>query len=180
MDLKPSRFNVLLEDDHLAFNFLTCALVQFNHSFQKIFQNPNSTLTQQDNLLRKQMISCGFLVPSNLDELSTLRSRYLQSQYNRDSLAITIMPTDSCNFKCFYCFQDKKALHMSNDTAKALVNFIDSKLYGVKTLKVTWFGGEPLLALKPYPFFIRFTLPTCQTPFLRLRSFYHHQRLSAQ
>lgn len=92
MDLKPSRFNVLLEDDHLAFNSLTCALVQFNHSFQKILQNPNSTLTQQDNLLRKQMISCGFLVPSNLDELSTLRSRYLQSQYNRDSLAITIMP----------------------------------------------------------------------------------------
>ena len=147
MPLKPSRFNVLLEDDQLAFNSSTCALVRFNNSFRKILQNPNSTLSQQDNLLRDQMISCGFLVPSNCDELSTLRSLYLQSQYNRDTLALTIMPTDSCNFNCFYCFQDKKSIHMSSDTANALLNFIDSNLSGVKTLKVTWFGGEPLLAL---------------------------------
>ena len=147
MPLKPSRFNVLLEDDQLAFNSSTCALVRFNNSFRKILQNPNSTLSQQDNLLRDQMISCGFLVPFDRDELSTLRSRYLQSQSNRDILALTIMPTDSCNFNCFYCFQDKKSIHMSSDTANALLNFIDSNLSGVKTLKVTWFGGEPLLAL---------------------------------
>ena len=144
MHLKPSRFNVLLDDDQLAFNSLTCALVQFNHSFQKILLNSNDSLSVQDNLLRDQMLSYRFLVPSDLNELSTLRSWYLQS---RDTLAVTIMPTDSCNFNCFYCFQDKKSIHMSGDTANALVNFIDSNLSGVKTLKVTWFGGEPLLAL---------------------------------
>ena len=147
MLLLPSRFNFLLDDDQIAFNSSTCALVHFNHSFRKILQNPNAELSVQDNLLRDQMLSCGFLVPSDLDELSTLRSRYLQSQSNRDTLAVTILPTDSCNFNCFYCFQDKKSIHMSNDTANALVNFIDSKLSGVKTLKVTWFGGEPLLAI---------------------------------
>ncbi|MBQ3444680.1 MAG: radical SAM protein [Selenomonadaceae bacterium] len=147
MHLKPSRFNVLLDDDRLAFNSLTCALVQFNHSFQKILLNPNDSLSVHDNLLRDQMLSCGFLVPSDLNELSALRSRYLQSQSNHDTLAVTIMPTDYCNFNCFYCFQDKKSIHMSSDTANALVNFIDSNLSGVKTLKVTWFGGEPLLAL---------------------------------
>ena len=115
--------------------------------FSKILQNPNAELSVQDNLLIDQMLSCGFLVPADLDEISALRSRYLQSQANCDSLAVTIMPTDSCNFNCFYCFQDKQSILMSNDTANALVNFIDSKLYGVKTLKVTWFGGEPLLAL---------------------------------
>ena len=147
MPLKPSRFNILLEDDQLAFNSATCALVRFNLSFRKILLNPNASLSEQDNLLREQMLSCGFLVPSDLDELSTLRSRYIQSQSNRDTLALTILPTDSCNFNCFYCFQDKKSIHMSSDTANALVNFIDSNLSGVKKLKVTWFGGEPLLAL---------------------------------
>ena len=147
MLLIPSRFNVLLENDLLAFNSSTCALVHFNHSFRKILQNPNTELSVQDNFLREQMLSCGFLVPADRDELSTLRSRYLQSQSNRDTLAVTIMPTDACNFNCFYCFQDKKSIHMSSDTANALVNFIDSKLSGVKTLKVTWFGGEPLLAI---------------------------------
>ena len=147
MTLKPSRFNILLDDDLLAFNSSTCAIVHFNSSFKKILQNPNSTLSQQDIFLRDQMLSCGFLVPAEHDELSTLRSRYLQSQSNRDTFAVTIMPADSCNFNCFYCFQYKKSIHMSNDTAKALVNFIDSKLSGVKILKVTWFGGEPLLAL---------------------------------
>ena len=146
MALMPSRFNVLLEDDQLAFNSSTCALVRFNHSFRKILQNPNATLSQQDSFLREQMISCGFLVPADLDELSTLRSRYLQSQTDRDTLALTIMPTDSCNFNCFYCFQEKKFGRMANDTANALVGFIDSKISGVKKLKVTWFGGEPLLA----------------------------------
>ena len=147
MLLLPSRFNFLLDDDLLAFNSSTCALVHFNNSFRKILQNPNAELSVQDNLLRDQMLSCGFLVPSDRDELSTLRSRYLQSQANCDSLAVTIMPTDACNFNCFYCFQDKKSIHMSSDTDNALVNFIDSKLYDVKKLKVTWFGGEPLLAL---------------------------------
>lgn len=147
MLLLPSRFNFLLDDELLAFNSSTCALVHFNHSFRKILQNPNAELSVQDNLLRDQMLSCGFLVPSDRDELSTLRSRYLQSQANCDSLAVTIMPTDACNFNCFYCFQDKKSIHMSSDTANALVNFIDSKLYDVKKLKVTWFGGEPLLAI---------------------------------
>ena len=147
MHLKPSRFNVLLDDNRLAFNSFTCALVQFNHSFQKILLNPNASLSVQDNLLRDQMLSCGFLVPSDLNELSALRSRYLQSQSNHDTLAVTIMPTDSCNFNCFYCFQDKKSIRMTNDTANALVNFIDSNFSGVKTLKVTWFGGEPLLAI---------------------------------
>ena len=147
MHHKPSRFNVLLDDDRLAFNSLTCALVSFNHSFQKILLNPNATLSGQDNLLRDQMISCGFLVPADLDEISALRSRYLQSQSNRDTLVVAILPTDACNFNCFYCFQDKKSIRMTNDTANALVNFIDSNFSGVKTLKVTWFGGEPLLAL---------------------------------
>ncbi|MBO4780031.1 MAG: SPASM domain-containing protein [Selenomonadaceae bacterium] len=147
MLLKPSRFNFLLDDDKLAFNSSTCALVRFNLSFQKILQHPNDSLSVQDNLLRDQMLSCGFLVYSDLDELSSLRSRYLQIQSNRDTLAVTILPTDACNFNCFYCFQDKKFIHMSSDTAKALVNFIDSNLSGIKTLKVTWFGGEPLLAI---------------------------------
>ena len=147
MLLKPSRFNFLLDDELLAFNSSTCALIHFNLSFRKILQNPNSTLSVQDNLLRDQMLSCGFLVPADLDEISALRSRYLQSQANCDSLAVTIMPTDACNFNCFYCFQDKKSILMSSDTANALVNFIDSKLYDVKKLKVTWFGGEPLLAI---------------------------------
>ena len=113
MHLKPSRFNVLLDDNRLAFNSFTCALVQFNHSFQKILLNPNASLSVQDNLLRDQMLSCGFLVPSDLNELSALRSRYLQSQSNHDTLAVTIMPTDSCNFNCFYCFQDKKSIRMT-------------------------------------------------------------------
>lgn len=148
MPLIPSRFNILLDDEQIAFNSYTCALVRFNLSFKNILLNPNATLSGQDNLLRDQMISCGFLVPADRDELSTLRSRYLQSQSNRDTLVVAILPTDACNFNCFYCFQDKKSIHMSSDTANALVNFIDSKLSGVKTLKVTWFGGEPLLAIK--------------------------------
>lgn len=137
MALKTSCFNVLLDDEQLAFNSSTCALVCFNPSFRKILQNPNATLPQQDSFLRDQMLSCGFLVPADRDELSTLRSRYFQSQSNRDTFAVTILPTDACNFNCFYCFQDKKSIHMSSDTANAIVNFIDSQLSGVKTLKVT-------------------------------------------
>ena len=77
MPLMPSRFNILLDDDQIAFNSYTCALVRFNLSFKNILLNPNATLSGQDNLLRDQMISCGFLVPADRDELSTLRSRYL-------------------------------------------------------------------------------------------------------
>lgn len=52
---------------------------------------------------------------------------------------ITALLTDSCNFKCKYCFENRKNVNMSLDTAKKCLNMVrDGGQF-------CFFGGEPLL-----------------------------------
>ncbi|MDD2901315.1 MAG: radical SAM protein [Syntrophales bacterium] len=63
-------------------------------------------------------------------------------------LALTIVPTLACNFRCTYCYQQHKGPRRMTEAVQAqLLAFIQRfKLYGLlKVLDVCWFGGEPLL-----------------------------------
>jgi len=69
-----------------------------------------------------------------------------QSSYQSEYLELVIAPTNDCNFRCFYCFEEgKKAEVMDAETIDALFKFIYQHTE-VKRLNITWYGGEPLLA----------------------------------
>lgn len=58
-----------------------------------------------------------------------------------------------CNLRCRYCFADEGAYHsvrefMSEDTAKAAIDFLLKNSGNRKVLEVDFFGGEPLMCLK--------------------------------
>ena len=56
----------------------------------------------------------------------------------------------TCNLpKCFYCFEDKKAISLTPKEVVAIKKFTDSHAIGIKELDVCWFGGEPLLNPDP-------------------------------
>ncbi|MDE5663513.1 MAG: radical SAM protein [Muribaculaceae bacterium] len=81
-----------------------------------------------------------------LDYYYTKLLRFNSVNYNPTSLGLVIAPTTACNFDCPYCFEPKKNPKvMSDDTIDKLIEFIHQ--HGqTKKLKVTWYGGEPLLA----------------------------------
>ena len=58
-----------------------------------------------------------------------------------------------CNLRCRYCFADEGAYHsarefMSEQTAKAAIDFLLKNSGNRKVLEVDFFGGEPLMCLE--------------------------------
>lgn len=57
------------------------------------------------------------------------------------------MPTEQCNFRCAYCYEDFSHGKMSKETINKIKSFITKRIScGLKRLDINWFGGEPLLA----------------------------------
>ena len=148
MQFKSSRYNFLVteSDYNIAFNSKNCALVKVNEDFIKILNDPNQEFSEEEKNLRENMFKAGFLVDSQVDEIKLLEFKYLKSKFESDTLTITIMPTDACNFSCFYCFENKKNLKMSQKIVDSTIEFVEKRLKNFSKLKICWFGGEPLLA----------------------------------
>lgn len=61
-------------------------------------------------------------------------------------LELIVLPTEQCNFRCTYCYEDFKIGRMSPDTVLALKRLITARADNGADLLLSWFGGEPLLA----------------------------------
>lgn len=89
------------------------------------------------------------VVQNNEDNDYILELQYQTNSitYSQSSLGLVIAPTIECNFACYYCFEEnKRVVKMTDRTIDNLMSFIiDHK--NAKALKVTWYGGEPLLAV---------------------------------
>lgn len=74
-------------------------------------------------------------------ELSTVAAAFSPT-----TLQLILFPTEHCNFRCTYCYEDFKIGRMSRETIDGIVNLI-SRRTDLKRLNIMWFGGEPTLAL---------------------------------
>lgn len=95
----------------------------------------------------------GIVVPKDLDEQQEIIFRARQRQYStgRESLGFVVAPTLACNFCCPYCFEhgiERNGI-MSNEVQESFIEALKKKLNDnsqIKSVRITWFGGEPLLA----------------------------------
>ncbi len=79
-----------------------------------------------------------------------LAKRYALSRHNRELFGLTLVPSLGCNFDCPYCFEDKQPSVMDDDVQAALLAVVDYQIgRGISALKVTWYGGEPLVGRRP-------------------------------
>lgn len=63
-----------------------------------------------------------------------------------DSLHLILLPTEQCNFRCVYCYEDFQTGRMAPVTVQAVKRLVDRRIGELSALGVSWFGGEPLLA----------------------------------
>lgn len=147
--MMQSKFNVFKryrEKTHWVYNTLTTALVIIDEApFIQYFIDENFSMNDNDF---KNLCEMGFFIENEFDELGYLEElRKTVVESNKKIADIMIAPTMDCNAHCYYCFEH--GCHhekMSLSTADAVVDYIKAN-WNHELFNVTWFGGEPLLAL---------------------------------
>ncbi len=61
-------------------------------------------------------------------------------------LHLILMPTEQCNFRCMYCYEDFSVGQMARPVVEAVKALIQRRIFQLDVLSLEWFGGEPLLA----------------------------------
>jgi len=146
----PSRYNFIIKSErfecYFLYNSLSGAFFKLDEekyqSVIKILNNPESI---SDLELFQQLVDNKILVEDNRIEFFKFELAKNISRLNRNFLSLTIAPTSDCNFNCSYCFENSPTpINMNDCVEDELIEFI-KKHNDIKSLSVTWYGGEPML-----------------------------------
>lgn len=104
---------------------------------------------QETKSFIQQMLNLGVIVQDEQDELNMIRELYYKHVKDGNVLSITLLPTETCNFSCPYCFiYNKRNISMTQDIydriLKYIANFIDTCKEN-SVIHLSFFGGEPTL-----------------------------------
>ncbi|OPY72634.1 MAG: hypothetical protein A4E64_02893 [Syntrophorhabdus sp. PtaU1.Bin058] len=66
---------------------------------------------------------------------------------NSESLHLIIFPTEQCNLRCWYCYEQYQIGTMPDNIIAGVKRLLTKRYQGLKQLNISWFGGEPLLAV---------------------------------
>ena len=61
-------------------------------------------------------------------------------------LGLIVLPTERCNLRCEYCYEDYAIGKMTPETQRAVELFIQRRVPRLEVFSLSWFGGEPLVA----------------------------------
>ncbi len=100
---------------------------------------------QINNPVFKELCDGGFFVPADIDECKTVTDTLYKERVSR--LSIMILPHENCNYRCIYCYEKFVRGKMREDIINGLKKFVDDNVGNYSGLSISWFGGEPLLAL---------------------------------
>lgn len=154
--LRASKYNfeLPLEDGRLVlYNSKTGALATVEPSQSGAFNRVLRGFAQAGNEeLVSQMTEQGFLFDDSEDELEDIKTWYSLFSKDQKLVYITMLPAEACNFACPYCFQfNKRNELMEPWVYDATYRFLENLVKTTKDkvyLRLSWFGGEPTLALR--------------------------------
>ena len=72
--------------------------------------------------------------------------KVLLSCLSNESLHLVLFPTEACNFRCVYCYEDFRLGRMEPWVVSGVKGLVARRAPGLRNLFLSWFGGEPLLA----------------------------------
>lgn len=152
--LKRSRFNATARDDHgdlLLYNSYSGKLLTIGaeqagtvRSLLKCSEAPVEFL---DSPAADTLRMGGFLVPESTDELLRAKVFHERHTFSPHTFQLILLPTEQCNFRCVYCYESFVRGTMQAGVRRGLKNFIRRRCKKIKALAVSWFGGEPLMAM---------------------------------
>ena len=171
---KPSKYNFIIPVEEkktvLLYNSLLGGLYELDENegktVEKLTGKNNFSIQDVPDEHRKlleTLIEKKYFSTVDFDEMQVIAKnyyRYRNGNFNQMPLTVTIVPTLSCNLACRYCFQNgaQPAL-IKKETMLQIRDFLRERLIEIekakpvsdgekKELQVTWFGGEPLIAMR--------------------------------
>ncbi len=144
------------DDEHLlAYNARSGAVALmtmenfdlYGRMLEKLAANPDVPLSEEESKLLEQLKYGKYVCDQDFDELRALKFEHYLGRYGRSTLGLVIAPTMACNMACQYCYEENKAGRMSEETRDQLMEFVKGHLDQMRRMDVTWYGGEPLLAM---------------------------------
>lgn len=146
--MKESKYNVCVEHNgqHLMFNSRTTATAALDKPAMEILDAVRQGAEVEETDLARAMEKAGFLVDDCINELQQLEVRYNLGRYEKTGLDLIVAPTMTCNFTCPYCYESPKSGIMSEEIQDKIISLVEDFARNGQKIKITWFGGEPLLA----------------------------------
>ena len=145
----PSRYNVraMAEDGRMVlWNSLSGSMNAFDADkvplLTKALRKPGFEARKTGMV--KYLVDRGYLVEAGTDEFRTFQHRYASQQFRTDILQLMLMPSEDCNFRCHYCYEDFARGTMKPEVRSGIKKLADQRVPYLKTLVISWFGGEPL------------------------------------
>ena len=127
-----------------------------------ILDSLNNHIYKVNKLKRDKMLRCLYSDKHSTSEMDFLRGldlildddigadlyEDLYSHFIKDKsfMHLVILPTEKCNFRCSYCYENYDKPSMSVEVQNSIIEYVTSEIKNYGGLRVEWFGGEPLLA----------------------------------
>jgi uncharacterized protein len=103
-----------------------------------------------DSSTQRSLAQSEVLVPAAEDELAAVLARLRDSSDAPRARRISIMPTAYCNMACSYCGQEHVKGGFRGDRMTRMMDRVMAAIADPASdeLRLTWFGGEPLMAMR--------------------------------
>lgn len=79
---------------------------------------------------------------SPIDADNLKRARLISDK----AFELIILPTEQCNFRCIYCYEDFSIGRMKPEIISGIKALLETRCPNLSNLNLSWFGGEPLVA----------------------------------
>lgn len=152
--MKISKYTFLFENEgkeYYAYNTLSNALIEIDdESFSLLDEAKKGAPLQEvdfDRELWDALCENNILTANDDDDFLKYKAFLMRLRTQRESMHLTLAPTMDCCFRCHYCFEKyKEKNYMTPEVMDAIIQYVTS-CPDLKGLHITWFGGEPLMAV---------------------------------
>lgn len=166
-----SKYTFLFKSDGACYvyNTLSNALLEIDRESYDIIYKANQihnrvTCDMIDPDLYSALMDANILTRSNEDDFLKYKSAIYAMRRQTHSMHLTIAPTMDCCFRCDYCFEKYKGKkYMNESVMESIINYV-LRQSNLKIMKITWFGGEPLMALDEMEKFHNLFTKKCKIP----------------
>lgn len=152
--MKTSKYTFLFDvngKEFYTYNTLSNALVEIDEeSYALLRQKENGTALSEadfDKELWDALCANNILTDSDEDDYLKYKAYITRLRSQRGSMHLTLAPTMDCCFRCHYCFEKyKEKNYMTPEVMDQIIKYVTS-FPDLKDIHITWFGGEPLMAV---------------------------------